>query len=209
MVKSAQKYSRDSRLGRNYLNRLFGKVNRRPEEQCWELEAFVINVICGIDFGGDVRHAGDVHRFNIEMGTGVGMKTQEIWEHWWENRKTGWPVVEKQGDTMVWTWFQSSRQMGDWVPLGQPCPIVYKLVAREDGKGKNKVRIEAPTPEIFRYMVFRAEKEGQDITLDGPWFQAHLGKGVRRFFGVEVDDSGATLSDAKNPVWFAEFKKSQ
>ena len=113
--------------------------------------------------------------------------------------------MEKQCDTMVWTWFKNSRQMGDWVPLGEPCPIVYKLVAREDGKGFDKVRIEAPTPEIFRYMVFRAAKEGQDITLDGPWFQRKLG-GVRSFFGVEVDDSGAILSDAKNPVWFAEFK---
>ena len=142
MVKSTQKYSRDCRLGRNYLNRLFGKVVRRPEEQCWELEWFVINVISGIDFGGDVRHAGDVHRFNIEMGTGVGRRTREIWKHWFENKETGWPVVEKQDGNMVWTWFKNSRQMGDWVPLGEPCPIVYKLVKREDGKGFNKVRIE-------------------------------------------------------------------
>ena len=136
MVRSAEKYARDSRLGRRFLNRIFGKVNRRPDEQCWDLEAFIRNVMMGIDLAGDVRHAGDVHRFNMDAGV-----TPAVWQGWFANKENGWPVVEKQGDSYVWTWFQTSRQMGEWVPLGEPCPIVFKLVAREDGKGFNKVRV--------------------------------------------------------------------
>ena len=68
------------------------------------------------------------------------------------------------------------------------------------------IAVSGPTPEIYHYMVFRAAKEKQEITLDEKWFKAYIGKGARYFFGVEVDDSGSILSDVKNPVWFAEFK---
>ena len=134
------KYSSNGRLGRRFLNRVFGQVNKRPDSECWELEDFIMNVICGIEFGGDARHEWDVYQFNHDAG--MEGQTRQIWQHWFANREHGWPVVEKQGDHMVWTWFKESRQMGEWVPLGQPSPIVFKLVERADGKGFNKVRIE-------------------------------------------------------------------
>ena len=134
------KYAGNCRL---FLNTIFEKKSRRPDDACWELEDFVVAVMCGTDFGGDVRHAGDVYRFMGETSV-----TPEIWQNWYEQfhafLATGikrWPVVEKQGENIVWTWFQNSRQMGDWVPLGQPCPITWKLVKRGDGKGFNKVRV--------------------------------------------------------------------
>lgn len=65
------------------------------------------------------------------------------------------------------------------------------------------------TPEIFSYMVFRAEKEGQAFEFDEGWFKDHLVSGVRGFFGVEVDSTGDILKDEKNPIWFAEFKSLQ
>ena len=137
------RYAGNCRLGRRFLNRVFGKVAKRPDEACWELESFVVNVICGIDFGGDVHDEWDVYRFNeVLLLDSPDLVTRQIWQHWFANKANGWPVVEKQGDIMAWTWFENSRQMGDWVPIGQPCPIVFKLVERADGKGFNKVRIE-------------------------------------------------------------------
>ena len=84
-----------------------------------------------------IRHAGDLYAFNAKCGV-----TPEIWQRWFAEKQNGWPVVEQQQGAYVWTWFQSSRQMGPWVSVREPSPIIYKLVRREDGKGFNKVLVE-------------------------------------------------------------------
>ena len=144
------KYAGNCRLGRRFLNRIFGRVNKRPDAECWVLERFVLGTVEGCDVDCSISlqernflgvpDGGNVLRFHKETGAG------HMWQHWFEHKANGWPVVEKQGDRMVWTWFRRSRQMGDWVALGQSCPLVYQLVEREDGKGFNKVRIELVSP---------------------------------------------------------------
>ena len=134
------KYTGNCILGRRLLSGLFGKtfIERTPDAECWELENFVDDVM-------RVQLLMSVYRFINTPGV-----TPAMWQHWFNHKANGLPVVEKQGATMMWTWIKSSRQMGDWVPLGQSCPIVYQLVEREDGKGFNKVRVElvAPSYEI-------------------------------------------------------------
>jgi hypothetical protein len=125
---------------RRFLSWLFGKQNARPDEECWELEKFVVSTIAGWDVERPnfyVRHAGEFYACSAKCGL-----TPEIWQRWFTERQNGWAVVEQQRGAYVWTWFQSSRQMGSWVSVREPCPIIYKLVRREDGKGFNKVLIE-------------------------------------------------------------------
>ena len=134
------KYAKNCRLGRRFLNRIFGTVNKRPDDDCWELEYFIINTMCGFSSGGDVRHAGDVMRFGIETGT-----TNSMWQHWYNHKDNGWVVVEKQGDAFVWTWFRHSRQLGTWVSLGHSCSLVFELIPHGNG-GFNKVRKDVVEP---------------------------------------------------------------
>ena len=124
------------------LNRIVGKKNSRPENECWEWDKFIVGVIAGSDIAIPkdsfyIQHCDQVHYFNLVCGV-----TTEVWQYWFANKANGWPVIEKQNGTYVWSWFKTSRQMGEWVGIKEPCPIVYQLVRREDGKGFNKVRIE-------------------------------------------------------------------
>ena len=130
------------RLDRRFLSRMFGKKNARPDAECWALENFLRDTLAGCDVGlqsGNFYIDGpwDVCAFNKTVGM-----TRGLWQAWFADRENGWPVVEKQNDVYVWTWFKSSRQMGNWVRLEEDCPVIYKLVKREDGKGFNKVLIE-------------------------------------------------------------------
>ena len=116
-------YAKESYFGRRFLNTMFGRVNKRPDNECREMEKFIIGTISGAEFGGrDVRNAYCVFLFNKKTGT-----NNEMWRHWFENRENGWPVLEKQGDNVMWTWFKSSRQMGGWAKIGEECVITFKL----------------------------------------------------------------------------------
>ena len=117
-------YAKESYFGRRFLNRMFGRVNKRPDEECRELEKFIIGTINGAEFGGSwrVQDAGVVYTFNYTTGA-----DPQMWQHWFEKRENGWPVLEKQGDNVMWTWFKSSRQMGPWVKIGEECVITFKL----------------------------------------------------------------------------------
>lgn len=59
------------------------------------------------------------------------------------------------------------------------------------------VNLMTPTPEIYHYMKFRAEKENQGFTLSPSFFKMHLHMGVRLFFGAECNDLGVVQMDRR------------
>ena len=67
-------------------------------------------------------------------------------------------------------------------------------------------RTNATTPEIFRYIKFRAEKEGVGFDLGQKFFKKLLASGVRRFFGCETTSGGTVVVDHKQPEILAAFR---
>lgn len=134
---SQGKYSKNAVLSRKTLSVIFTKKNKRPDAECWELENFVVSTVARFDLekpNFTVTHAGDVYELVCTCGV-----TPKVWQQWFAQRQNGWPVVKQQNGISVWAWFQSSHQMGEWVAVGELCPIIYTLVRRKDARGFNKV----------------------------------------------------------------------
>jgi len=67
-----------------------------------------------------------------------------------------------------------------------------------------------PSKIVHDYMTFRASLEGQKHELDPAWYERHWeNNGVRRFFGVVVDDDGLILSDSQNPTALAKWRRER
>ena len=127
------KYSKDGRLGRRVLNRLFGQKNARPDEECFEKEAFVINMMSGC--GWDVRDQRDVMQFGRQFGFPFWSNDQP-WNKWLlaSNPDKGrWVVVEKRGSVPMWTLFEKSMQISEWALVGENSPVTKKLVPFKNG----------------------------------------------------------------------------
>jgi len=127
------KYSRDGRLTRRILSRLFGKKNARPDEECFQLEAFVVNTMSGC--GWDMRHEGDVMRFGEEFGFPIWSFNQP-WARWMEGsseEEHRWAVVEKRNGVAMWAWFQKAMLISEWAPVGEDTPVTKKLVPFKNG----------------------------------------------------------------------------
>ena len=99
---------------RRMLSRWFGKKNKRPAKECWELEWFIRNFICGC--GWDVKWWGDFCDFNTEFGNEY-LKRLPEWLA--ENRENNdkWAVIEKQKGKTVWAFFTRSRLVSEWEPV--------------------------------------------------------------------------------------------
>ena len=141
---SQGKYStaNGSRLSRRTLSAIFGRKNARPNNECWELENFVRDTLAGSDeplASGEfyIQGPGDLYEFNLRCGI-----HDVIWQKWFAERETGWPVVEKQNDAYVWAWFKSNTQLGAWVPLGEDC-----IIEREDMMNEQN---QTPIAENFK-----------------------------------------------------------
>ena len=52
-----------------------------------------------------------------------------------------------------------------------------------------------PVPEIYHYIRWRAEKEETVFDLPPLFFKNHMHRGVRTYFGANVDDAGTVLGD--------------
>ena len=63
-------------------------------------------------------------------------------------------------------------------------------------------------PEVFKYMCFRADREGQKMTLDPRYFVERLVLGIREFFGVKTDRVGDIMIDQRNPEAWKEFSRN-
>ena len=131
------KFAGNGRLNRRELNWMYGKKIGRPDEECWRMDAFLVNTMSGCSW--DLKYFGDLLVFMKEYGV-----TPAHFRSWFalhnEDDPT-WVVVEKQNEKVVWTWFKHSRQMGPWVAIGEDCPVTHKLVPCEGG-GYTKELIE-------------------------------------------------------------------
>ena len=132
------KYAGNSRLNRQTLNRVFGRKVGRPDEECFELDAFIVNTMCGC--GWDVRDSRDVHMFNMEFGN-----SSVDWRRWFAGYSAAlerdaklWVVVEKQNGTPVWTWFERGLRVGEWTPIGQDTEVTMRVVPFKEGSPYNK-----------------------------------------------------------------------
>jgi len=131
------KFAGNGRLNRRDLNRFFGKKKARPDEECWRMDAFLVNTMSGC--GWDLKWVHDLCLFLKEYN--IPNSKIQSWFAQHDEKDPTWVVVEKQNDKVVWTWFKSSRQLGPWVTLDEDCPVTFKLVPREGG-GCTKELIE-------------------------------------------------------------------
>ena len=126
------KYANNGAFSRAHLSKMFAKKNKRPDEECWALEHFIANVMTGC--GWDLKHWADYCMFCSEFKIPAINRRGEgspVWTAWFEGANPGedkWPVVEKRGETIVWTWFEKSMQVADWVPIGEACPLTKRGV---------------------------------------------------------------------------------
>jgi hypothetical protein len=60
--------------------------------------------------------------------------------------------------------------------------------------------------KLARYMKERAAHEGVEWQLTEDYLQAYFDRGVRTFFGVQVDGKGVLLADDQQPVFFAKYQ---
>jgi hypothetical protein len=61
-------------------------------------------------------------------------------------------------------------------------------------------------PEIYRYMQFRAGREGQAFILAPEWFTQRLEQGIRKMFKVQVTSEGEVISDPTHLEILTEWK---
>jgi hypothetical protein len=64
-----------------------------------------------------------------------------------------------------------------------------------------------PTPNVYHYMKWRAEKEDTPFELEPSFFKMWVHKGVRSMFGCNLTTDGRVTDDHKFPELFEEFKK--
>ena len=110
------KYSSDNGaiFDRNLLSRWFGQKNKRPDDECWELEHFVRNFVCGC--GWDLKYWGDWCDFLQIFGRGVYKRLP----HWFaENKKDNnvWAVIEKQEDLTMEAYFKDGLRDTEWIEV--------------------------------------------------------------------------------------------
>ena len=101
-----------ARLSRRILNGRFGKpAVKRTDEQCWELEHYVRNTMCGNSW--DLHGPLELAMFNQEFQCGT------MWRSWWEERPDAesWVVIEKQNNVPMWCWFRNFRKSSEWTPV--------------------------------------------------------------------------------------------
>ena len=136
------KFAGNAPLGRRDLNQMFGAVLARPDDQCWELMAFVDNVMAGM--GWRVRSHRDVCAFAQEFGVNRFVCFRKWYEQ--SDHQPGqtvdeklWPVCEKVEDGGRWTWYKNSMRLAEWVPTTLnmqdwvECPVTKKLVPFKNG----------------------------------------------------------------------------
>ena len=147
-MSSHGKFAGKGPLTRGQLNWLFGRKVGRPDKECWALTNFVVNTMSG--HGWRMRHISELCEFSKEYG--FSQRTHVMWRKWYAqaNHQEGqtveecaWPVCERRGDAVVWTWFKHSMQVADWVPITDDCPFTKTLVPFKNGYFK-AVPIEEP-----------------------------------------------------------------
>ena len=109
MVKYNKKNGRS--LTRPVLKRVFGTpAVRRSDEECWKLDAYVLNTLCGC--GWRLRWPFELTMFNTEHSC------EHLWQSWWDERPCGesWVVVEKQNEISMWAWFTHGLRVTPWTP---------------------------------------------------------------------------------------------
>ena len=114
-----KKFAGNGRINRHNLNWIYGKKLNRPDDECWELEAFLIDTMCGCSW--ELKGMHDVFYFGKEFGI-----TRHHWRKWFiahNPEDEHWVVVEKQKGETVWSYFKNFRQTGPWVSLDEDCPI--------------------------------------------------------------------------------------
>ena len=137
------KYVGNGRFDRRILNLAFGQKNARPDAECWELEAFVVNTMCGNgwDCKGVLARLDFIvfcEEFGIRLWPSrVGGEYQPtVWPRWLGGsapEEDKWAVVEKRDGVTMWCWFQKSMQISDWVPLDQDSLVTKKVVPFKNG----------------------------------------------------------------------------
>ncbi len=63
-----------------------------------------------------------------------------------------------------------------------------------------------PATVLSKYMTFRAALEGQRHDLTRRFYKAHWDSGVRRYFGVRLNDRGVILEDTQNPTALEKWR---
>ena len=123
------KYSQHGKLNRRDLSKWFDNKSGRSDKECFELEAFIGNVLCGC--GWDFKERFDFLKFNAEFG--ISYVSWRMWFSESEPESDKWPVVELHDSRPMWTWFQHSMQIGEWTVLNETCKITKKLIPFKNG----------------------------------------------------------------------------
>ena len=110
----AYSFTNGALLGRRFLNMMFGKQNRRPTQECWDLERFVGGMVIGSDF--EFKEFSDWAAFVKFFGAKQLYSMLGIWYAKYQEDGT-WAVVEKQDDTTVWAYFNKGVRKTEWVEL--------------------------------------------------------------------------------------------
>ena len=133
------KYAGRGVFSRALLSKIFPKKNKRSDDECWELEHFIGFVMQGCPELGDLKHWADYCKFCAEYSIpainrrGEGSPVWNMWLAQADPMNDKWPVVEKRGGQAVWAWFEKSMQVGEWVPVGEECPVTKRLVPFKNG----------------------------------------------------------------------------
>ena len=62
--------------------------------------------------------------------------------------------------------------------------------------------------KLTQYMKARAKFENVEWLLTEDNLSPYYDKGVRNFFGVEIDDEGTLLEDQQQPSFFHSYKSA-
>ena len=63
-----------------------------------------------------------------------------------------------------------------------------------------------PTPEVYDYIKWRAEKEETGFDLSPSFFKFAVHRGIRNFFGSRTDATGGMVEDLRNPGFLEEYR---
>ena len=92
-----------------------------------------------------------------------------------------------------------------WIQKGKP----FEGVEVWKNRGAHPTATVPDIPEVYEYMVFRAEIEGVAMTLEPKYFKYNLAQGVRSFFGIKTDRLGEVMFDDKNPAAWKEYRNKR
>ena len=107
-------------FGRRFLSILFGQKNKRPDKECWNLEAFIRGIVIGSGWEfKELKDWFDFSKFYLGGASTPPIFLNTMLSLWHDIylKDGGWVVLDKLCHNTVWAYFKNGIRVSNWIEL--------------------------------------------------------------------------------------------